>query len=310
METIEAKFRIVTPMFISGADQTKAELRAPSIKGALRFWWRALNYCDDPKKLLDRESRIFGSSDQNIGQSKIKIKLIENNLNTQKIPKKWDVNDWKSYIGYGLSEPQDKNKKLFREYFEPNQDFSISIGLMSGLEKNDISPILEAFSLLGSLGSRSRKGWGSIAIVNQKGEDINIPLSREEYIKEIKSFKEGTTEKIPDYSAFSNNVTGKVGNQFDTGEKAFRDIGEKYKDYLKSIKPEEREGFGIPRKGISNDRRSSPLLIHVHNIGSEYFWVCLFLKSKFHERYETPRKGWYPVENFIDRLEGVSIWTN
>lgn len=80
METIEAKFRIVTPMFISGADQTKAELRVPSIKGALRFWWRALNYEKDSKILLDRESKIFGSSDQKIGQSKIKIKVTENKL--------------------------------------------------------------------------------------------------------------------------------------------------------------------------------------------------------------------------------------
>lgn len=307
MKRIEARFRIVTPMFISGADQTKAELRVPSIKGALRFWWRALNYEENPKILLEKESKIFGSSDQNIGQSKIKIKMIENNLKTLKIPKKWDVNDWKAYIGYGLSEPQDKKKKVFREYIESNQIFSISIGLMDSLKMNDISPTFEAFSLLGNLGSRSRKGWGSISIIDQNEEDIYIPVNREKYIEKIKSLKDRKTEKIPEYSAFSKNVLGKVGKPFDNGEKAFRDIGERFKEYLKSIKPQEREGFGIPRKGISTDRRSSPLLIHVHNIGSEYFWICLFLKSRFHEEYETPRKGWYPVENFIDRLEGVSI---
>ena len=33
MKTIEAKFKIATSMFLHGADQTKAELRVPSIKG-------------------------------------------------------------------------------------------------------------------------------------------------------------------------------------------------------------------------------------------------------------------------------------
>ncbi|MFZ1105749.1 MAG: type III-B CRISPR module RAMP protein Cmr1 [Hyphomicrobiaceae bacterium] len=42
MHRIEAEFEIVTPMFLGGADpKGSAELRAASIKGALRFWWRA-----------------------------------------------------------------------------------------------------------------------------------------------------------------------------------------------------------------------------------------------------------------------------
>ncbi|WP_143108945.1 type III-B CRISPR module RAMP protein Cmr1, partial [Bathymodiolus thermophilus thioautotrophic gill symbiont] len=44
MKTIVATYRIITPMFISGAKVTEAELRIPSIKGAIRFWWRALNW--------------------------------------------------------------------------------------------------------------------------------------------------------------------------------------------------------------------------------------------------------------------------
>lgn len=42
MIELEARFRIVTPLFMSGSDKLKAELRVPSIKGVLRFWWRAL----------------------------------------------------------------------------------------------------------------------------------------------------------------------------------------------------------------------------------------------------------------------------
>jgi len=40
MEKLEVTFRIVTPMFLGGADPNiQAELRPPSIKGAMRYWY-------------------------------------------------------------------------------------------------------------------------------------------------------------------------------------------------------------------------------------------------------------------------------
>jgi len=48
-------------MFLAGADGKTPELRAPSIKGAVRFWWRAMNGCLSIKDLKEKESEIFGS---------------------------------------------------------------------------------------------------------------------------------------------------------------------------------------------------------------------------------------------------------
>ena len=53
MNTLEATYRIVTPMFIGDAEQKATSLRPPSIKGALRFWWRALNW----KSYLQKQTR-------------------------------------------------------------------------------------------------------------------------------------------------------------------------------------------------------------------------------------------------------------
>lgn len=48
--TLQATYRLVTPMFLGGADQNNcAELRAPSIKGALRFWYRTIDPGFDSK---------------------------------------------------------------------------------------------------------------------------------------------------------------------------------------------------------------------------------------------------------------------
>ncbi len=89
MEIIEATYRIVTPMFIGEANKnpddqanknpddhlvpdTSDSVRPPSFRGALRFWWRALNWgrfrnnaqsdADALKALHREEVRLFGSA--------------------------------------------------------------------------------------------------------------------------------------------------------------------------------------------------------------------------------------------------------
>jgi len=42
MERLSFKIHVATPLFLSGANQQKVELRPPSIRGALRFWFRAM----------------------------------------------------------------------------------------------------------------------------------------------------------------------------------------------------------------------------------------------------------------------------
>lgn len=40
---LRIRYRVVTPAFLGGADPSCAELRPPSIKAALRFWYRAVD---------------------------------------------------------------------------------------------------------------------------------------------------------------------------------------------------------------------------------------------------------------------------
>ena len=63
MHTITFTCETITPMFLSGANQDVPELRPPSIKGALRFWWRAMN--GDKPNMRDLETEIFGGAGDN-----------------------------------------------------------------------------------------------------------------------------------------------------------------------------------------------------------------------------------------------------
>ena len=62
---VEARFRVLTPLFCSGAYPDRPELRMPSCKGVMRFWWRALAWPrldGDLSKIQREEDALFGSS--------------------------------------------------------------------------------------------------------------------------------------------------------------------------------------------------------------------------------------------------------
>ena len=64
---------ILTPMFLYGTDGKTPELRPPSIKGMMRFWWRAINGDLEVGELKKREGEVFGGTDKKQGQSTFSI---------------------------------------------------------------------------------------------------------------------------------------------------------------------------------------------------------------------------------------------
>ena len=72
MREILAEYEITTPMFLGGGVPEDVDLRPPSIKGVLRFWWRAMKWGDclketdseleALKKLHRLEADLFGSA--------------------------------------------------------------------------------------------------------------------------------------------------------------------------------------------------------------------------------------------------------
>ena len=57
MNWIEIKFTVETPMFLAGGEQQQAEFRLASLRGALRYWFRALAapFLDDDSKQVARK---------------------------------------------------------------------------------------------------------------------------------------------------------------------------------------------------------------------------------------------------------------
>jgi CRISPR-associated protein Cmr1 len=159
METIKFECEVITPMFLGGADGKSAELRAPSIKGALRFWWRAMNGHLSLKDLHEKEAEIFGGSGEKQGRSKVIVRGVSPSLHNGETELLLPHNN----RGKSPAFLPNKNEKII---------FNLSLMSLVIVEKNknyifDIEKLKSLFILtctLGGLGRRSRRGFGSLKI--------------------------------------------------------------------------------------------------------------------------------------------------
>ena len=148
MEEIVFKCQTITPMFLSGADGRTPELRAPSIKGAMRFWWRAMQGETNQSELLKKEGELFGSSDENIGKSKFSIR-IENP--TSNVP-----------IVDSRPLPHSVKKTFEKKAIRQGQIIKFVFKFQNDRIKDEINRVFNITLLLGGFGNRSRRGFGGV----------------------------------------------------------------------------------------------------------------------------------------------------
>lgn len=149
METLTFTCKIITPMFLAGADGQTPELRAASIKGALRFWWRACNGHLSLEDLKKREAEIFGGVD-GAGRSKVLIRLSHPQLDIKQ-------------------SPLVPHRDMKAEAIQRGQLFEVTVSLVRKLPDFTFSHLKDLFELtciLGGAGKRVRRGMGSIQIIS------------------------------------------------------------------------------------------------------------------------------------------------
>ncbi len=298
MTSYEFKVEVVTPLFLSGADQSQAELRPPSLKGALRFWFRAMAGAilgSDLKSLKEKESKIFGSTEEassfllDIRDSEPTKKgwsnLVEG-LQFQRdtapvagqrppMPKQGLI-----YLGFSLHKAGERSERVC---IPPGSTMQIILVSRTSTKTGDLnipSACLWLLLFLGSLGSRSRRGFGALSILeapNIQGlpsfeivgnNATTVANFLESSLKQLKSaftkelnLKTTNWQQPPSFSALAPNYFRLVvlGRQWPSWHDALGEIGWQLAEFRKSIPPKlldlnrgttpvsvQRPAFGLP----------------------------------------------------------------
>lgn len=228
MIELDARFRVVTPLFMSGSDKFEAELRVPSMKGVLRFWWRvlAMGRLGSVSKVQENESRIFGSAENDVGQARVHLRLkLPENVEQYKDPilKYADgklVGPGARYLGYGVIEAVPSRKRntkegqILRSCLKYPFEGLLNLLIRNGTSNDDVKSVASAviaMGLFGGLGSRSRKGYGSFNLVELKlGDEVlfRMPGDVEDLRLKIGSFLKNYNitayPGLPPYTAYSD----------------------------------------------------------------------------------------------------------
>lgn len=289
MESITYKCRFLTPAFLGGADpRGTPELRPSSIKGALRFWWRAQSGIEDVAELKEREMEIFGGVE---GKRARKSSFIirtshENFLSSRKLPiskvkgKSYEINIFE-YLAYGTYDWNKKEKRnnLNRDFVEADQTFTITFSFKKDVYKEEVIQSFQLLSMFGGIGSKSRNGYGQFLIDSFEYAD---------WKEVLKKIKVGEKKK---YTAFSQNlICFQTKELYKDPITAIAAIGKSYKDARENIEDphifEDRSYIGSPiiekkKQKSGLDRHTKPYFFTAVKGYNLYRGVLLYLPYLF-----------------------------
>lgn len=212
---------VVSPLFLGGArPNDQAELRIPAIRGALRNWYRLLVGPETAaatkrsKDLSLAESRLFGGTAEGEGQGRL-VLGHERPPPTGTEPWKARTGSGRAWLGYSHNLGHNRRRAI-----PAGTEFGIRSFHPRGLSKQEARLYYGSWWLflnLGGLGSRSRRGFGSLAptrwpprTTDLRGARIDPPLdlpdpSRADTFSDyIKALAEGLwtiTDLVPEIPA-------------------------------------------------------------------------------------------------------------
>jgi len=298
MKTYEIDLCLVSPCISSGAEISEPEFRAPSIRGALRHWFRVLG------GTRDAEEKIFGGINAKTASRvvvRVKSKLVADGRGADDLIKKGNFSYFLGIWGKNASE---------RKFFPENR--TVKIQIIDKSENSDFEKALKAWLMLGAIGSRSRRCFGSIypEKIELNGNDFPFPKNLDEFKKYLNEcgLKNATVLSLgePKSDAFAAmNVAQDYLKKFRCGKdfggtkpskwgKAEHDwiCGKNSPAYraVVGLPLEQRysNGRGTFKHSVGkNERWASPVCLKVVPLEKKFVAIAIFLKDYFLKKDET-----------------------
>jgi CRISPR-associated protein Cmr1 len=173
----ERTYRFLTPVFGGGVrvnGQHKPHdgvtpVRVPSLRGQLRFWWRACNPhgCTDPEQLWKKEAVVFGSTNtpSRLGLSIVTAPGPARDVHVLK--DRFVVVDNRHDRAYDAFPLRDPNQGIEHGVLHEHPgDWTIAVSYPGSITR-DVEAAFWAWAHFGGLGGRTRRGFGAIEEVSR-----------------------------------------------------------------------------------------------------------------------------------------------
>lgn len=196
------RYKLITPLFGGGVEAQKADpittIRGASVRGQLRFWWRATRggeFNGDLEKMRNRENTIWGSAAKKAEKSggPSQVRLTTKILNEGKpfpavdsrgkpVPNLGDPKSVFSYVAFPLRDVQ--GAKVLQDV-----EFELTLSYPRELDA-DVSSAVWAWETFGGIGARTRRGFGALQLTRINGKNVPLPSSVQFQQQLVNAFKQ------------------------------------------------------------------------------------------------------------------------
>jgi CRISPR-associated protein Cmr1 len=251
--TSKRTYQLITPLYGGGVEPNKADpisiVRAPEIRGQLRFWWRAtqLSKFKSIEDLWQKENLIWGSTKN---PSSVQVHLQDIDYDKNKSEPAFKVIDDRGrakvqpssyidpYIAFPLQPDKNQRKKVGWESEKILLDVAFTLVIRFPEKyKVEIEETLYAWENFGGLGARTRRGFGSLVCKIRDGVEIEKPSSDQIRI-DIKNFLEKINKPdhvITGVPYLSNSTQYKIlAKEGSSSTKQWKEIIRKYQNFRQS----------------------------------------------------------------------------
>jgi len=303
MHKLNIVLETVTPLFLGGANpRGTPELRPAPFRGALRFWLRALLggiLGDDVQAIKEAESKVFGSTQY---ASPITVRVSSENAPV-----------WRSYRPL-LHNPQ---RTFVFKGIETGYEFTLQLRARSSSPSifDVAAASLALLVLLGGVGKRSRRGFGTLRLKYTKDTDVELWRAIEPQYDSFDIFRGSLTTTLGRADSVARafvkpRVALKVASPsfpildqdhakillcerpFSGWETAMKTFWGK----LRSRPYRDDPVFGFAgRKG----RQASPLHLRVVHLGKKYY----LLMTAFRVLFRGNQPNWSLMQRFLDECQ-------
>ena len=255
MESIQLRLETVTPMFLRGYDNETPELRPPAFKALFRYWWRAAVGEMNIDHLREGEGCLFGNTKKRSPLS-IRISGLTALQSDEYAPLPHDPTRFQN------------------QAYRPNGKFNLTL---AAPQLDEYEKIAKLGFLLGGVGNRSRRGFGSIRYQDWSFQTV-VELKKE-VCQTLDEISPGRFHNNP--NEIQINPTIRLSNYPVIKAVYFGDTSwDNVNDLLRRI----GQAMHCHRDnalGSANPRMASPIHVRIQKVSDQFAPIITQLNSVF-----------------------------